>query len=550
MVLNADDIEVVFALRHDAKVNGGLTAAYDAVESLVRGREESAAIAFNRGLCAYEIGDGETAHWAFVRAITIAGASKALGRFSVDAIELAIGTATAPLDGKCQAAMTSLAGSFSGAEAVRLFEFVVSRISNDSLYDLLWTVIEEGAAYGVDVLGDVDRLRTFYEVCSARNDEDRCAAYLRRAGGETEPMRDHLEILNLIFNPAGDHAAWIGRVENLIARMPIGEHNASDVAIAAIGMASDEVSIPLLERLASQYPNSENLVRLQGVANERRGDRFGAIGCYQRAASLATPQNDGAEPSAPRAASVSAIALSYNDGPLVRHFCRCIAPHCDELIVNDGGSTDGTVDLFRQFSEETGFPIFVIEDFQYGNRQRTMEQRDDYRLDGLGGVRAFEADRRRTTTLMQARGEFVLMVDLDDYLPPFPNLKTLVEASPNADRFAGSRAEPLGGGRYAITRPTRSDEARPVLFRRHPRHVYGGVGGADEYLARLDLGIRNRSSVADDIVLSQCFTVWHIGALLDDRLVNETRASKGAAHPLALRFDRPLMSALPLRAGE
>lgn len=216
---------------------------------------------------------------------------------------------------------------------------------------------------------------------------------------------------------------------------------------------------------------------------------------------------------------ISAIALSFNDVELVRHYCTMIVPHCDELIVNDGGSTDGTIEEFVKFSAETGFPVHIIRDRQANFRDRNIFNKDGYRSAGAGGVAGFEADRRRTTTLMVARHPYILIADLDDFFPRFPCMKTIVASSYGVESFAGSRRELIDENHYCDIYIS-SKSNMPTLFKRDAMHVFSGVSDPDEYLARLDEDLALRASDFMTTCVTRAYHYWHLKWIFDPRQRN------------------------------
>lgn len=248
---------------------------------------------------------------------------------------------------------------------------------------------------------------------------------------------------------------------------------------------------------------------------------------------------------------ISCIVISYNDGPLVKAWCQMVAPHCDQIVINDGGSTDNTVELFEEWGRENNFDVCVIRDQQYGNHDRSLTNKNEYRWRALGGIAAFQPERRRTTTLIRADHEYILMLDLDDVVPPFPNMKTIVTGSYGVEIFLGWKGEiiPGDGYREIIHQP---EIAGPILFKANKYYAYAGVASEDEYLARLDKDIRSWGSRFATKFASYCFSYWHLKFLFDDRRLDEFIHLYGQPFSMEKRFDNPFQSfTLPsLKDGE
>ena len=547
MQINPDDIDAVFRLRHETKVATDVSRALEVLDELRARAGDTVAIAFNRALCLLEFGDVSAAHAEFRGLIKDAGAPVRLGAFIVDGVELFLKTTADPVPAELVPAILEIARFFNVDQRDRFLSFLLARDAERTTFDLFWSVLDASQLPAFGPTPAESTARLFFSRSSSHDAEDRFKSAL-----DSDPRLASLRgsdggtLIELLHADEQEPSRWLATLRELADRKVFNNRDAMDLSLIAVSMIDDETAQSVIETIASQSNQNWGAMRVLGIIAERAGDRAAALRAYDRATRTELevrcvdipPALAGVRP------RISGIALSFNDAPLVSHFCHMISTHCDELVVNDGGSTDDTVACFKQFSAETGFPVHVIEDLQHGNRQRTIFDKEGYRERNLGGVLAFDADRRRTTTLVQAEGDYALMLDLDDYMPPFPNLKTLVEASPYVDHFAGARLEVIGSGHYTALHlgPT---QACPTLFRRHPKHVYGGVDGGDEYLSRLDLGIAKWAMMAPHVFVTDCYNYWHLKHVLDGRMLPRVRRFMGPSYRIKQRWDRPLSLALP-----
>lgn len=330
------------------------------------------------------------------------------------------------------------------------------------------------------------------------------------------------------------------------AEIDLSQADAFQLGLQALSRLTFEEAEFLLLRL-TVGGRHWHCLRLLGQLHEATGDTEVALDFYHRAslAELGSRQisTDAIRKVAVADAKVSCIVISYNDALLVPSFCRSIQPHCDEIILNDGGSTDGTIEAFEQFGRENGFPVLIIRDSQKRNRERSLATKNSYRKKGFGGVLGFEADRRRTTTLLAAQHPYILLADLDDYFPPFPNCKSLVASSFGIDHFVGSKCELLTAEEFCYIKQ-RPDAQLPTLFRRDRTHYFGGPARKDEYLARLDKSIDELASHYMPIHVSYCYNFWHLKYVLDPSFRDFVAPELGPRFAVNRRSDRPDQSFL------
>lgn len=232
---------------------------------------------------------------------------------------------------------------------------------------------------------------------------------------------------------------------------------------------------------------------------------------------------------------------------MVEAYCENIRPHCDELIVNDGGSTDGTIELFEKFSLETGFPIHIIRDQQASFRDRNLFNKDGYRSAGVGGVKGFEADRRRSTTLMLAKHDYVLLADLDDFFPRYPNLKSIVAGNYGIDHIAGSKREYINEFEYCDLYQERKS-AMPTLFRRDRFHVFSGISELDEYLANMNHNLAIFATNFMNTAITRAYNFWHLKWLFDSSGKAQVEGHLGVKYSTSGIAERPDTTAILARA--
>ena len=93
-------------------------------------------------------------------------------------------------------------------------------------------------------------------------------------------------------------------------------------------------------------------MRVLGIIAERAGDRAAALRAYDRATRTELEVRCVDIPPAVGGSKASHLGHRVEFSTTHRsssHFCHMISTHCDELVVNDGGSTDDTVACFKQF---------------------------------------------------------------------------------------------------------------------------------------------------------------------------------------------------------
>ncbi|WP_159728644.1 hypothetical protein [Methylosinus sp. Ce-a6] len=378
--------------------------------------------------------------------------------------------------------------------------------------------------------------RKLYEICSAVDRLDFFEEVFRGEVGDAGERR-----LAAMLHETMDNECWRVEFEHLLAGGALAPFDAYRLALQAPSRLPAADAESALKRLVGFGEDHWPCLRPLGAFYEREGRLEEAIEAYRRA-SLCDLQAQGQSVDAircvdPEEVKISCIALCFNDAPLIESYCHAVMPHCDEIIVNDGGSTDGSVDIFERIAREANFPIHVIRDRQRGFRDRSIYTKDAYRSENLGGVDGFEADRRRTTTLMAASHEYILIADLDDYFPPFPNLKTIVAAAYGVDHFTGSKCELYDRDSYwDLYQDPRS--GIPTLFRRHRFHVFAGISGNDEYLSRLDGPLTELAS-HQMTYLTKCYQFWHLKYVLDPRNRATIERHQGPRYSVAARADRP-----------
>lgn len=379
-------------------------------------------------------------------------------------------------------------------------------------------------------------MRKLYEICSAVDRLDFFDEVFRGEAGDAGERR-----LAAMLHENVENERWRMDFERLLADGAPAPFDAYRLALQATARLPAADVERALERLADLGEDYWPCLRPLGAFYEREGRLGQAIEAHHRA-SRCELQAQGRSLDVirlvdPEEVKISCIALCFNDAPLIESYCHSVMPHCDEIIVNDGGSTDGSVETFERIAREADFPIHVIRDRQRGFRDRSIYTKDAYRSENLGGVDGFEADRRRTTTLMAASHEYILVADLDDYFPPFPNLKTIVAAAYGVDHFTGSKCELYDRESYwDLYQNPRS--GIPTLFRRHRFHVFAGISGNDEYLSRLDRPLTELASL-QMTYLTKCYQFWHLKYLLDSTNRATIERHQGPRYSVAARADRP-----------
>lgn len=387
-------------------------------------------------------------------------------------------------------------------------------------------------------------IKKWFETCSSNNRVHLFEAFKARLSPEQLAyLEPTFNLIDLLYGDTTDtefqHIVSAHKWPN------ISDHDRYIIAIRSLKLDNHSFAADLINAFIAERPNSFILRRAEGFLEELRGNSESARRSYHDASKLELSQTgidaraiSNVDPSQVR---ISCITMTYNEAPLVRNFCLSIMPHCDQIVVNDGGSTDETVAEFIRIREETGFNIIVQNDVQYTNRDRTIEKKNDYRSEGRGGILGFDASRRRTTSLLAAQYDYICMIDLDERLPAVPNLKNIVAAAYGAEHFAGVKCDIRDSkGYYEIK--FNKHGAAPLLFKRQPSHMFGPhthVNGGDEYLTRADIPLTEFATQRMPLSLSNSFYIWHLKMLLDGRHKEHMDGRAGPVYPISARFDVP-----------
>lgn len=538
-------VHEISRFRDEVKTASGLAAALDALERLWRvGSREDDAVVINIAICLFESNRFEEAAELLFPFLVQGRHVGAFHDFAPNAVEIALcSMVRCGREADALRLLESLIAGNDRSGLKRLLGFVARLETSEAAFAAAWRCI---LASGIEIEIDGSTMTHLWGRCSALSLPDLADAIEARIGRRTHEFELAARVRRLIHRSA-DGECWQRFVDDLDLAGQIDPYDGYRIGLNLLGSGLGDATIPTMHRLADASPGCWALRRLIGVAYERQGRREQAAELYRRAAAEELRSRDldvEAFPSRDaRDVRISCIAISYNDEPLVRHFCNMVMAHCDEIVVNDGGSSDGTVEAFERFGAEHDFPVVVMRDRQHRNRARSLSTKDSYRKSGWGGVIGFDADRRRTLTLIEAKYEYILMLDLDDYLPPFINLKSLVAASYGIDHICGARLEVLGNGRYTTLR-LGAEQAAPTLFRRDRHHVYAGVDSDDEYLAFADRDLAKWAMKGCRSFLSDGFCYWHLKYCLDGSSLHQVRASMGPDYDLMARYDRPLLSTL------
>jgi glycosyltransferase involved in cell wall biosynthesis len=133
----------------------------------------------------------------------------------------------------------------------------------------------------------------------------------------------------------------------------------------------------------------------------------------------------------PRRARISGVMITLNEAHQVRYALGTLVPWCDEVVVVDQHSEDGTADIARSMGA-------VVHE-----HERT------------GGM----ADPARRFAVAQASGDWVLILDADEMVPPrlAEELRRVADSDPAVDVVMVPRANVILGRwmRYGSNWPSR-----------------------------------------------------------------------------------------------
>jgi glycosyltransferase involved in cell wall biosynthesis len=537
---NAKDFHKLVALRDEIKLAHGLAQAAKVFTNL-HNRFPTNEVALNLAIALFEADDAAKAA-SILRSLMEADEG-AFGHPGYGAlISLYFSWSVGRSDPKAAAQFLLERVAKNDPSSDRLLDVLLTDFFDSEIHAHLQQLATNGASAQISS----QAFRSLYEKLSAADSLPALISIIPILDRD-RVLTDELNKLAAIFGHLSKDE-WPVVAETLATDHGITSQDAYLIALQAIERLPSEDAKALIDALARRGNEFHACDRVAATLLEISGRTEVAIDRHHTA-STKEYAHRGETPSFKRMplgeVRVSCIAISFNDGPLVEHFCRSIIPHCDEIIVNDGGSTDNTVEEFRRVAAETGFPIRVIEDVQHGNRDRTIFNKEGYRAKGQGGVLGFDADRRRSTTLMMAQHEYVLMADMDDYFPPHPNMKCLIAGAYGIEHFAGARLETISRGQFTVLQlgPV---QGCPTLFKRHPHHVYAGVSFDDEYLSRLDRPLSELAATYMADYLTNCFNYWHLKFFLDPRNLKSVQNVLGPKHSSVYRYDKPVFAAIPV----
>jgi hypothetical protein len=526
------DFQQAFALRDSLKRSEGLGAAASKLEAMVSGDPTNHALKLNFGICLFELGQNRAAEnllaqlWSPECFYDLPEKWKeAVCKYY--AYPISARNKRAAID-----AITARLGLVSSEIARNLRWFAIAELTSPENLDKI-----------LEIAGKLDseELRSVYERCSAANGLDAFHNMVEAAHLAESDLPAELNVMSLLYGEMANEP-WRRELEQLLTKQALAPFDAYRIGLQAIQRLPADEAETLLQRFISWGEAFWACYRPLGILHEVTGDMRQALDAYHLASilELGTRGTDLSSLSRrdPGEVKISCITMCFNDAPLVRHYCASVMPHCDEIIVNDGGSNDGTIDQFNRVRLETGFPISVIQDRQRESRDRTLYNKDSYRKQGLGGALAFDGDRRRTSTLVAAQYDYILQADMDEFFPPFPNLKRVVAAAYGIDNFVGGQCEVLNERHFCdLYQHPRS--ALPTVFRRNRLHLYAGISSPDEYLSRADVPLTEWATKHMQTYLSYCYHFWHLKFLFDSSERAATELRLGPKCSVAARRGHP-----------
>lgn len=531
------------------KAKQGVAACAAYFSKLFHERPEDAAVAINYGIALIENKERDRAEYVLGRLCAMNRPRLVNERLRYEAVKFYI---FAIRDRDHTAALNAAfdrVSWFSRAQRDCLICEAITRVVDHRSFSYLMTWLADP---NFQISFTNEAVRKFYEVASSvnRTDDFRKVIY----NGRSEYDIHAIEITELLYRDFGlaygesQDKYW----SEIFYRIKDGLGSAIKPYVGPFDAYRLSLQLPQRVGLSRAVEDINWLISLGdsyfhcywplGALREKQADLSGAVEAYHLAGKrelIATGQDANKSVCIPLdQAKITCIALSFNDAAMVEAFCRNIRPHCDEIIVNDGGSTDGTIDLFEKFSRDTGFPVHIIRDQQASSRDRNLFNKDGYRTAGLGGVKGFEADRRRSTTLMLAQYDYILLADLDDYFPMYPNMKTIVAANYGVDHIAGSKREYIDKFSYCDLYQDRHS-AMPTLFRRSRYHVYSGISESDEYLAHMKYDLAIFATKFMETFVTKAYNFWHLKWLFDPSKKDEFESRLGVKYSSSAIISRP-----------
>lgn len=226
---------------------------------------------------------------------------------------------------------------------------------------------------------------------------------------------------------------------------------------------------------------------------------------------------------------LTVVVPSLNQGAyLDQALCSLFMQRSDdlEIIVVDGGSTDGSVEIIKKYAEQFdgerfgGSPnVLTCESVKVCPAELKKKKHDNFRTLELANFRTrflwcSEPDRGQSHAFnkgfARARGHFLFWLNADDLLLPqtLNCLRAYLNEHPSAEWIAGNQIYIDANER--ILRCSRGNHWHDFLYRHAPVHVYGPSsffsrdlwnrgGGADEtlrYCMDWDLWLKFRKAGA------------------------------------------------------